>query len=133
MIELQMVHRMIKRGLVLAPAVVIPFFIWGGTDEGVSALIGLALALANLWLSGRIIGGVAETRPTFLLPAAMTAFMLGLAILTAVAFGLEQLDFVTFKITGLVLIATHLVLVFWEAATAFPVKKLPNSAMKVRG
>jgi hypothetical protein len=133
MIELQMVYRMIKRGLLVAPLVIIPFFIWGGVEEGISATIGLALALLNLLLAGRIIGGVAETKPALLLPAAMTAFILGLAVLTAIAFGLEQLDFVIFKITGLVLIISHLVLVFWEAARAYPVKNMPNTAMKARG
>ena len=134
MIELQMVYRMVKKGVLIAPLVVLPFFIWGGVDEGVSALIGIVMALLNLLLSARIIGGVAENKPGLLLPAAMFAFMLGLGILTAIAFGLEALDFVTFKITGLVLIGTHLGLVLWEAAGAYPVKNVssPSHGMKAR-
>jgi hypothetical protein len=133
-IELQMVYRMVKKGVLIAPLVVLPFFIWGGVDEGVSALIGIVMALLNLLLSARIIGGVAENKPGLLLPAAMFAFMLGLGILTAIAFGLEALDFVTFKITGLVLIGTHLGLVLWEAAGAYPVKNVssPSHGMKAR-
>jgi len=132
-IELQMVYRMIKKGVLIAPAVILPFFIWGGVDEGVSALIGIAMALLNLLLAARIIGGVAENKPGMLLPAAMFAFMLGLAVLTAIAFGLEALDFVTFKITGLVLIGTHLGLVLWEAAGAYPVKNVSSQhGMKAR-
>jgi hypothetical protein len=133
-IELQMVYRMVKKGLMVAPLIVLPFFIWGGVDAGISALIGIAMALVNLLLSARIIGGVAENKPGMLLPAAMIAFMLGLGILTAIAFGLEQLDFVTFKITGLVLIGTHLGLVLWEAASAYPVKNVSstNDALKAR-
>lgn len=127
MIELQMVYRMAKKGLLISPFVVLPFFIWGGVDAGVSALIGIAMALLNLVLAARIIGGVAENKPGMLLPAAMIAFMLGLAVLVAIAFGLEALDFVTFKITGLVLIGTHLGLVLWEAASAYPVKKVSPS------
>ncbi|MPZ69029.1 MAG: hypothetical protein GEU71_05815 [Actinobacteria bacterium] len=122
MIELQMVYRMAKRGAILAPLVVAPFLIWGGPDAGISAAIGIAMALLNLLLSARIIGGVAENSPKLLLPAAMAAFMLGLGVLTAIAFGLEALDFVTFKVTGLVLIGSHLGLVLWEAARAYPVK-----------
>ncbi len=122
MIELQMVYRMAKRGAIVAPFVVAPFFIWGGVDAGISAAIGIAMALGNLLLSARIIGGVAENSPKLLLPAAMAAFMLGLGVLTAIAFGLEALDFVTFKVTGLVLIGSHLGLVLWEAARAYPVK-----------
>ncbi|MGH2754536.1 MAG: hypothetical protein ACRDLB_08890 [Actinomycetota bacterium] len=134
MIELQMVYRMVRKGVLIAPLVVLPFFIWGGADAGVSALIGIAMALLNLLLAARIIGGVAENKPGMLLPAAMIAFMLGLGILTAIAFGLEALDFVTFKITGLVLIGTHLGLVLWEAAGAYPTKDVSSSphGMKVR-
>jgi hypothetical protein len=138
-IELQMVYRMLKKGVIVAPLVVLPFFIWGGVDAGVSALIGIAMALLNLLLSARIIGGIAENKPSLLLPAAMFAFMLGLGILVAIAFGLEALDFVTFKITGLVLIGTHLGLVLWEAAGAYPVKNVStnpknsaNDALKAR-
>jgi len=60
----------------------------------------------------------------------MIAFMLGLAVLVAIAFGLEALDFVTFKITGLVLIGTHLGLVLWEAASAYPVKMKVSPSTK---
>ena len=129
-----MVYRMVKRGALMAPFVVAPFFIWGGVEAGLSALIGIAMALFNLLLAGRIIGGVAENKPGMLLPAAMIAFMLGLAVLVAIAFGLEALDFVTFKITGLVLIGMHLVLVLWEAATAYPVKNVSpsNDGLKAR-
>ncbi len=122
MIELQMVYRMMKRGALVAPIVVLPFFIWGGGEAGLSALIGIVMALLNLLISGRIIGGIAENKPSLLLPAAMVAFMLGLAVLTAIAFGLQTLDFITFKVTGLVLIGSHLGLVLWEAARAYPVK-----------
>lgn len=129
-----MVYGMARRGALIAPLLVLPFFIWGGSEAGVSAAIGLAMAVFNLWLAGRIIGGVAESSPSLLLPAAMVAFASGLAVLTGIAFGLESLDFVTFKITGLALIGSHLGLVLWEAATAYPVKNVSSAddALKVR-
>jgi hypothetical protein len=129
-----MVYRMARRGALIAPLLVLPFFIWGDAGAGLSAAIGIAMALFNLWLAGRIIGGVAESSPHLLLPAAMMAFALGLAVLAVIAFGLEKLDFVTFKITGLVLIGSHLGLVLWEAARAYPVKNVSsaNDALKAR-
>ena len=97
------------------------------------------MALLNLLFSARIIGRRRREQARALLPAAMFAFMLGLGVLVAIAFGLEALDFVTFKITGLVLIGTHLGLVLWEAAGAYPVKNessIPkdaaNDALKAR-
>lgn len=133
MIEVRMVGRMVRRALMLVPVVFVAGLAIGSLQAGVSAALGVGMACANLLLAARIIGGVAENRPSMLLAAAMLAFTLGLAVLTAIAFGLEQLDFVTFKVTGLVLVATHLVVVLWEAAGAYPVRDASNDTVKARG
>ncbi|MFN2489189.1 MAG: hypothetical protein ABR529_05545 [Actinomycetota bacterium] len=122
MIELRMVHRMIRMGLFAAPAVVAILWAWGGAEAAVSSAVGLVMALANLWLAGRIIGGVADNNPQLLLAAAMVAFGAGLGLLTGSTLALQALDLVSFPVAGLTLIGTHLVLVTWEAARAYPVK-----------
>ena len=130
-----MVHRMLKRGIVVAPLVIAALWIWQGSDFGLSVAVGVGMALANLWLAGRVIGGVAENRPQLLLAGAMVAFTLGLALLTAVALLLQAADLVTFKITGVALIVSHLGLVLWEAARAYPAKNAlspSTSALKAR-
>lgn len=124
MIELAMVHRMIKRGLMLAPAIVVALAIAGGLWWGVSAAIGIALTLANLWFAGRIIGGVAENSPMMLMPAALGSLMAGLLVLTLVAVGVKQVDQLSFPVTGITLLAVHVVVVSWEAATTL--LKLPK-------
>jgi hypothetical protein len=130
-----MVRRMARRALFLSPIVVIAVAVFGaalGEDPlvwGLSAAVGLAMTLANLWLAARIIGGVAENNPQLLLVAAMISFMLGLALLTGLAFALKAADFVYFPVTGFTLIGAHLVLVLWEAARAYPISENehPNS------
>ncbi|MDQ4028957.1 MAG: hypothetical protein M3214_13055 [Actinomycetota bacterium] len=119
MIERDMVRRMILRGLVLAPVLVAALWLWRGPTYGWSGAVGLGLTLANLWLSARIIGGVAETSPQLLMPAALATFALGLLLLTGAAFALEAADLVFFPVTGFVLIVSHLGLVLWEAAGAY--------------
>jgi hypothetical protein len=127
MIELGMVRRMARRALFVSPAVVSALAVVAllrGEDAvvwGFSAAVGVVLTIGNLWLSARIIGGVAENNPTLLLAAAMVSFTLGLAVLTGIAFLLKATDFVYFPVTGLTLIGAHLVLVLWEAARAYPV------------
>ena len=122
-----MVRRMARRGLFLSPFVIVALALFGaarGEDPlvwGLSAAVGLAMTLANLWLAARIIGGVAENNPNLLLAAAMVSFMLGLALLTGVAFALKATDLIYFPVTGFTLIGAHLVLVLWEAARAYPV------------
>jgi hypothetical protein len=120
-IELAMVRRMAVRGALATPLVLALGWIIAGSQGALSAGVGIAMALGNLWLAARVLGGVAENNPNLLLIAAMLAFGGGLAALTAVAFALRATELVLFPVTGFTLIGTHLVLVLWEAARAFPV------------
>ena len=133
MIELQMVKRMTLRALAVAPVVVGALWIWGGSRYGLSAVIGIAMTILNLWLSGRIIGGVAEKSPQLLMPAALATFMLGLFVLTAIALALRGAEVVYFPVTGFVLIGSHLLVVLWEAAGSYKTPDArPSTAMNVR-
>jgi protein-S-isoprenylcysteine O-methyltransferase Ste14 len=119
LIEQEMVRRMRTRALVLAPVVAAPLALLGGVGYAISALAGLAMTLANLYLAARIIGGVAERAPQMLMAAALMALALGLFLLTALAVGLRSLELIYFPVTGFVLIGSHLLLVLWEAPTAY--------------
>ena len=116
MVELQMVKRMIVRGLYLAPVLAAALWLWNGSDYAFSGAVGLALTLVNLFLAAQVIGRVAENSPRLLLPAAMVAFTLGLAVITGVSFVLKSTGAIYFPVTGFTLIGTHLLLVIWEAA-----------------
>jgi hypothetical protein len=124
-IELAMVKRMIKRGLLLAPVVIAALAAFGGLEWGLSAAIGMAFTIGNLWLMGRLLGGMAENRPELLTMAGFAAFILSLALLVVVAVVIKKIDSLYFPVTGLVLIGAHLTLVTWEAADAF--LKLPKT------
>lgn len=114
-----MVGRMARRALFLTPVLVAALWIVDGPKWGLSGLAGVAMTLGNLWLSARILGGVAERTPKLILPAGLATFMLGLFLLTMVALGLQALDLVYFPVTGFTLIGCHLLLVLWEAAGAY--------------
>ncbi len=118
MVEVQMVKGMVRKGLLLSPVLIAALFFWGGATYAISAAVGLAMALGNLWLSAAIIGGVAQRNPQMLLPAGLASFILGLLVLTGVAAGLQALDVIYFPVTGFTLIGAHLGLVLWEAAAA---------------
>jgi hypothetical protein len=127
MIELAMVRRMIRRGLLLAPIVIAALAAFGGMEWGLSAAIGMAFAIFNLWLTARLIGGMAENRPELLSAAGFAAFILTLALLAVVAVVIKKIESLYFPVTGLVLIGAHLTLVVWEAADAFLRIPKPNS------
>lgn len=135
MIELGMVRRMMVRALWLGPIVVVALWIFGSPKWALSGAIGLAMTLGNLWLSATIIGGVAEKTPQLLLPAGLATMALGLLLLTAAALALKAADIVFFPVTGIVLVAAHLVLVLWEAAGAYShvPPKSPGAKAQVGG
>ena len=114
-----MVRRMMTRALYVAPLLVLVLWLWNGTPYAISGAAGIAMTLLNLFLAARIIGSVAENTPRLLLPAAMVALILGLAVLTGIAFALRALELVYFPVTGLTLVGSHLLLVLWEGAGAY--------------
>jgi hypothetical protein len=118
-IEVGMVNRMIKRGLLLMPVLAAILWVAQGPRGALSAAVGLGLALLNLFLAARVIGTVAQNSPQLLLPAGLITMALGLAVLTAIAIGLKRIEAVDFTITGITLVVSHLVLVLWEAPTAY--------------
>jgi hypothetical protein len=118
-IELALVYRMIRRGLLLSPIVIAVLAVFGGVEWALSAAIGMALALANLWVAARIIGGVVENRQELVMVAAFAAFILGLALLTVAAIVIKKIESLYFPVTGFVLIGAHMTLVTWEAADRF--------------
>jgi hypothetical protein len=89
-IELQMVKRMIVKGLYVAPLLIVALWLWNGSDYALSGAIGVAMTLGNLYLAAKIIGGFAERNPRMLLAAAMVAFTAGLALLAGLAFVLKS-------------------------------------------
>lgn len=116
-----MVRRMFFRSLFVAPVLIGGLWIYGGGLWAFSGTAGIAMTLLNLFIAGRIIGGVAENAPRLLLPAAMVALTLGLAVLTGIAFALKATDLVYFPVTGITLVGTHLLLVLWEGAGAYKI------------
>ncbi len=114
-----MVRKMMVRSLVFAPLLVAGLWLWNGPSYALSGAVGLGMTLLNLAFAARVIGGVAETSPRLLLPAAMVAFTLGLALLTGIAFVLKATEVVYFPVTGITLVGSHLLLVMWEGAGAY--------------
>jgi hypothetical protein len=123
MIELAIVRHMIVRGALLAPILVVVLLAVEGPEAALSGAIGLGMTLVLLWLSGRIIGGLAENRPDLLMVGAMVAMVVSLAGAGVALVALERVDFVDFRVAALTLVVSYLVLIIWEAADKF--LKLP--------
>ena len=118
MIELAMVKRMLRRGALVLVLVALVLAVLDGPESSLSGSLGVALALLNLWVAGRIIGGIAENAPHLLMPAALASFVFAGLLLTVSGVVLQDSTAIDFKVTGVALVATHLLLVTWEAASS---------------
>jgi hypothetical protein len=115
---------MLIRGLLFAPVTIAVLYLVGGPDTALSGAVGYSLTLLNLWVAGRIIGGIAENAPHLLMGAALAALTFSLVTLTVAAILLRRLDVIDFTVTGVTLVVSHLVLVTWEAANSL--LKIPS-------
>lgn len=132
MIELAMVNRMLRRGALVLILSVLALVILGGREEAFSGALGVGMALLNLWVAGRIIGGIAENAPHLLMPAALASFVFAALLLTVTGVLLQGSPVVDFKVTGVTLVASHLLLVTWEAAGSL-LKIDPEKTRLTRG
>ena len=119
MIELEMVRRMIRRGLLFAPLVTALAWALGGPEYALSAAAGIVLTIVNLWLAGRIIGGLAENRPELLVVGGIAALAAGMGLVIVSLLVLRSVEYLDLTVAGLVLIGSHLGVVLWEAADVF--------------
>lgn len=116
MIELEMVRQMIKKGLLVAPFLIIATGALTGLDGALSVAIGLSITVANLWIGGRIVGGLAENHPDLLMAGAMAALGLALVVTGGALAALQRVDSIDFPLAAVALVGSHLALVTWEAA-----------------
>ena len=105
-----MVRRMIRRGLLFAPLVIALLWAVGGPDYALSAAVGIALTLVNLWLANR---------PELLVAGGIGALAAGMGLVIVSLLVLRTIEYLDLTVAGLVLIGSHLGVVLWEAADAF--------------
>ncbi len=123
-----MVHRMLRRGALAAPLLVTVLWLVGDRSWAVAGAVGVGLTLLNLWVAGRIIGGIAENAPHLLVAAAMGALIFGMVMLMVTVAVLQRTTAVDLPVAGIALAVSHLVLVAWEAASSL--LKIPSDGNK---
>jgi hypothetical protein len=118
-VEFELMGHMVRRGLWLTPVVVLIAVVIGGLGAFPGAVLGIGLAIANLWFGGRILGGLAENRPDLLLPGAIVVLAVAFGATIGALTALKQVDFIAFPMTAIIFAGSHFTLVIWEAADRF--------------
>jgi hypothetical protein len=127
-VERQVAWDMARRSLFVAPVFVgVASAVWG-VDGGISAAVGLALAVANLLLAAALLSWGARVSLTVMAASALGGYIGRLVLLTAVIFAIRHQGWVSWVPLSFTLVITHLGLLIWEtryvsASLAFPALK----------
>ena len=105
---------MIKRGLMVAPAVIgVCAVIWGG-DGAWSAAFGMAIVLANFALSAALIASAARISIGLMMGATLFGYLIRLGLIFVAVYLVQDAGWISFPALGSTIIVTHLGLLFWE-------------------
>jgi hypothetical protein len=107
--------RLLRQGLLAGPVVVSAATVLRGVDGGISAAVGLALALANLLAAARSLDWAAGISLTLVAAVALGGYVARLAAITAAVLLLGHLAWVDVPALGVTLAVAHLGLVTAEA------------------
>jgi hypothetical protein len=124
-VERQLAFDMVRRGLLVAPVLVLlATLVWGG-DGAWSALVAIAIVLANLVLAAVSLSWAARVSLTLLYVAALGGFLVRMGLVVAVVFAVKEQPWIDLTALGICVLVTHLGLLVWEtryisASLAFP-------------
>lgn len=116
---------LIKRGLFIAPVMMlIGVAIWGG-DGLWSVGYGVALILVNFALSVLLIASTARISLSLMMAAVLFGFLIRLGVIFVAVWVVKDAGWMNFVALGSTIIITHLGLLFWElryvsASLAYP-------------
>jgi hypothetical protein len=124
-VEKQLATDLVKRGLIVAPVLLLVGVAGWGTDGLASTAYGELLVLVNFTLAAAMLTWAARIGLGFLMATALIGFVLRASLVAAAVLLVADAGWVAKVPLGVTLIVTHLGLLLWEtkyvsASLAFP-------------
>jgi hypothetical protein len=124
-VERQLAFDMLKRGVWLAPVVLLLASLVWGADGATSGLLAIALVSVNLVLAALALSWAAKVSLTAIMAVSLGGFAVRMGLVTAVLFAVRDAGWVDLTALGVTVLVTHLGLLVWElryvsASLAFP-------------
>ncbi len=124
-VERELAFDMARRGLWVAPAIVLASLLIWGADGAWSALVAVAVVLVNLVLAAVSLSWAARRSLTALMAVAFAGFAVRMGLVTAVLLLVKDRPWIDLVALGVTILVTHLGLLFWElryvsASLAYP-------------
>jgi hypothetical protein len=123
--ERDIANDLIKRGLLVLPALLLVFGVTHGIDGGLSSAYGLGLVLVNFAFAAALLTYTARISLSLMMGAVLGGYVLRLGLITAAVIGVRNASWVELVPLGFTIIVAHLGLLLWEtkyvsASLAFP-------------
>ena len=123
--ERDIANDLIKRGLLVLPALLLVFGITHGVDGVLSSAYGLGLVLVNFAFAAALLTYTARISLSLMMGAVLGGYVLRLGLITAAVIGVRNASWVELVPLGFTIIVAHLGLLLWEtkyvsASLAFP-------------
>jgi hypothetical protein len=106
---------MVKRGLLVAPVVVLAAGLVRGWEGAAGAAIALAVVFANFLAAACIVSWAATISTKAAGIAATLGYVVRLAVIVLALWALHGVSWIDFPTLGITLVAAHLGLLTWEA------------------
>jgi hypothetical protein len=119
---------MIKRGLVVAPALIALCGVIWGADGVWSAMYGIAIVLGNFALSAGLIAAAARISVALMMGATLFGYLIRLGLIFLAVWLVKDASWISLPALGSTIIVTHLGLLFWEMK--FVALSLAHPALK---
>jgi len=124
-VERELAFDMLKRGVWMAPIVLLLASLVWGVEGAASAVLAIALVSVNLVLAALALSWAAKVSLTAIMAVSLGGFAVRMGLVTAVLFAVRDAGWVHMTALGICVLVTHLGLLFWElryvsASLAFP-------------
>lgn len=113
-VEREIAHDLARRAIWVAPVVLLVLGLARGLDGAFGALLALAMVAGNFLVAAALITVAARISLSAVMMASLGGFFVRLGLITALGYGVKQIDAVDFPVFALTLLVAHLGLLFWE-------------------
>lgn len=123
--EAEITRDIVKRGLIVAPALVALSSLLWGSQGAWSCMYGLGLVLCNFMIAAGLVAFTARISYALMMTATLFGYVLRLGLLALAVVLVRGETWVDLVALGLTIVVMHLGLLFWEvryvsASLAFP-------------
>ena len=114
LVEREVALDIVKRGLIVSPAILLVAGLLRGWTGVASAAVGLAIVLVNFLAAAAIMTRAAKSGATAIGAAALAGYVVRLAVILVALLVLRHQPWIDLPTLGFVIVGTHLGLLAWE-------------------